>query len=146
MFLHCFPSPLFQATYMKYVDGSMLRVGCLRQLPTHWQYVHSTNISKCKREPKGVKGFIRFAHELYCLQVVFPCVLKFGKKPPKPKKLRVFKPNRSRHCTDHVPALWECPFCPQQFCNIISILILYTICCAIYADFIFRKENICDKR
>lgn len=145
MFLHCFPSPLFQATYMKYVDRSMLRIGCLRQLLMHWQYVHSTNISKCKREPKDFKGFIRFAHELYFLQEVFPSLKK---------KISVFKPNRwpapkSKHSTDHFykswRALWECP---QQFCNIISILILYTICCAIYADlfFIFWKENICDKR
>lgn len=61
---------------MKYVDRSMLRIGCLRQLPMHWQYVHSTNISKCKREPKDFKGFIRFAHELYFLQEVFPSLKK----------------------------------------------------------------------
>lgn len=65
VFLHCFPSPLFQATRTKCADDSMPRIGCLWQLVIHLQCMHSTNVFKCKREPKDFKGFVRFAHKFY---------------------------------------------------------------------------------
>jgi len=106
LFLHCFPSPLFQAMYTKYVDRSMLRIGCLRQLAAHWQHMHSTNIPKYW-EPKDFKGFMRFAYKSCFLQAALPCVLRFEKNISCSQTKWMISPEKQTLHWPHTSTFWS---------------------------------------